>query len=77
MTEKITMRVYMDDGRVYEYDVYGADKAREHAAAICAGGYRHNDGKTFEHYPPHRVLKVSQRLGNAGSMRSTARRPTL
>ena len=59
MKSKITIQVYMDDGRVYEYDVYGADKAREHAAAICSGGYRHNDGvDAFEHYPPHRILKV-------------------
>lgn len=55
---------YLDDGRVYEYEIKmktpeaeGA-KAREHAAAIVAGGYRHNDGEEFEHYPPHRVLKV-------------------
>ena len=34
------------------------NKVREHAAAIIIGGYRHNDGKTFEHYPPHRILKV-------------------
>ena len=58
MADKITIRVYLDDGRVYEYEVEGADKAREHAAAIVMGGYRHNDGNTFEHYPPHRVLKV-------------------
>ena len=58
MSEGITIRVYMDDGRVYEYSVVNADKAREHAAAICATGYRHNDGVVFEHYPPHRVLKV-------------------
>ncbi len=41
---------------------YGAEylgaKAREHAAAIVKDGYRHNDGLTFEHYPPHRILKV-------------------
>ena len=50
--------VYLDDGRVYEYDVATPDKAREHAAAIVRDGYRHNDGDTFEHYPAHRVLKV-------------------
>lgn len=55
----MTIKVYLDDGRIYEYDVPTPDKAREHAAAIIAGGYRHNDGVgEFEHYPPHRILKV-------------------
>lgn len=50
---------YLDDGRIYFYYVPTHDKAREHAAAIVAGGYRHNDGNgLFEHYPPHRILKV-------------------
>lgn len=55
---KYKLMVYLDDGRVYEWQVEGEDKAREHAAAVVTGGYRHNDGKTFEHYPPHRILKV-------------------
>ena len=51
--------VYLDDGRVYSYEVNGPMKAREHASAIVATGYRHNDGKgEFEHYPPHRISKV-------------------
>lgn len=50
--------VYIDDGRVFEYEVDSEDKVREHASAIISGGYRHNDGKVFEHYPPHRILKV-------------------
>ena len=35
-----------------------AEKVREHVAAIVKDGYRHNDGKLFEHYPPWRILKV-------------------
>lgn len=54
----LTINVYLDDGRVFAYDVTTADKAREHASAIVSGGYRHNDGETFEHYPPHRISKV-------------------
>jgi hypothetical protein len=54
----MTVSVYMDDGRVFYYEVSSPDKAREHSAAIIATGYRHNDGKVFEHYPPHRILKV-------------------
>ena len=50
--------VYLDDGRIFEYTVASASSVREHAAAIISGGYRHNDGEVFEHYPPHRILKV-------------------
>lgn len=53
-----TIMVYLDDGRIYQYKVESASKAREHAAAIAEHGYRHNDGETFEHYPAWRVLKV-------------------
>ncbi len=53
-----TIQVYLDDGRVFLYDVENEEKVREHASAIISGGYRHNDGKIFEHYPPHRILKV-------------------
>lgn len=53
-----TVSVYLDDGRVYEYDVDDGIKGREHAAAIVAGGYRHVAGTTMEHYPARRVLKV-------------------
>ena len=58
-TQLVVVQVYLDNGVVYEYDVKGAHKAREHACAIIVGGYRHNDGAgEFEHYPPHRVAKV-------------------
>jgi hypothetical protein len=52
------IEVYLDDGRVFEYKVASAEKVREHAHAIIMTGYRHNDGFLFEHYPPHRILKV-------------------
>lgn len=54
----LTVKVYMDDGRVFSYEVGSASSAREHAAAIVATGYRHNDGAIFEHYPAHRILKI-------------------
>ena len=55
----IQIAVYLDDGRVYSYDVAAPDKAREHAAAIAKTGYRHcaNAGE-LEHYPPWRILKI-------------------
>lgn len=53
------IKVYLDDGRVFEYDVNSEEKVREHADAIIKTGYRHNDGKgLFEHYPPYRITKV-------------------
>ncbi len=52
------IRVYIDDGRVFVYEVRAESSAREHAAAIIKDGYRHNDNITFEHYPPWRILKV-------------------
>jgi hypothetical protein len=52
--------VYLDDGRVFSYEVASPEKAREHSAAIVGGGYRHTTNETgeLEHYPPHRILKV-------------------
>ena len=52
------VEIYLDDGRVFFYQVTAPENVREHCAAIVKGGYRHNDGKVFEHYPPHRILKV-------------------
>lgn len=51
--------VYLDDGRVFEYECGNAEKVREHSSAIIMTGYRHctEDG-VFEHYPPHRILKT-------------------
>lgn len=56
--ENFKISVYLDDGRVFEYDVESSEKVREHAHAIIITGYRHNDGNIFEHYPPHRISKV-------------------
>jgi hypothetical protein len=50
--------VYLDNGVIFSYFVGSVEKVREHASAIISGGYRHNDGEIFEHYPPHRILKV-------------------
>lgn len=57
--KQFKISTYIDNGVVFYYYVDSASKAREHAAAIIKGGYRHNDGKgEFEHYPPHRIDKV-------------------
>ena len=55
------IRVYLDDGRIFKYtipDDEAGSHSREHSAAIVKDGYRHNDGTRFEHYGPHRILKV-------------------
>ncbi len=53
-----TIEVYMIDGRVFYYDVESEDKVREHSHRIVMEGYHHNNGKVFEHYPPHMIIKV-------------------
>lgn len=54
----INVAVYLDDGRVFEYNVESPAKAREHSHAIITTGYRHVFTGGLEHYPPHRILKV-------------------
>ena len=44
---KYAIKTYLDDGRIFKYEVESAEKVREHASAIITGGYRHNDGKVF------------------------------
>lgn len=56
--KEFKMRVYIDNGVVFTYKVKGESSVREHADAIAKYGYRHNDGKIFEHYPAHRIVKV-------------------
>lgn len=56
MNEKVS--VYLDDGRVFEYEVSDAAKAREHSHAIIMTGYRRVVENELEHYPPHRISKV-------------------
>lgn len=64
MEKKFTISVYIDNGVVFYYEVDSQDQAREHSAAIVEHGYRHNptpihgDEPLFEHYGPHRILKV-------------------
>lgn len=59
--------VYLDDGRVFEYEVADPFKGREHAHAIIQGGYRHSDGDDLEWYPSHKIQKVKV----AGASEST------
>lgn len=66
----VKISVYIDTGNVFEYDVPDEAKAREHAAAIIATGYRSvNEGNktTLTWVPPHRILKVVAELDTASS----------
>ena len=54
----IKISVYIDDGRVFDYEVASPDKAREHTHAIVTTGYRHCQKGLLEHYPPRRITKV-------------------
>ena len=56
----ITINVYMQDGRLFEYEVDDSVKAREHAHRIVNYGWRNVNGKgIMEYYPVHQVLKVT------------------
>lgn len=53
--------VYLDDGRVFIYNVNSTSSAREHVSAIIATGYRavqDDEPNVLTHYPPHRISKV-------------------
>ena len=53
------INIYIDDGRVFSYEVANKAKLREHAHAIVQTGYRSDNEEGFTHYPPHRILKVT------------------
>ena len=59
MKKSFIISTYIDDGRVFEYAVISEENVREHSAAIIEDGYRYctKEG-LYEHYGPHRILKV-------------------
>ena len=57
-----TIFIYMEDGRVFHYDVIDAIKAREHAHRIINYGWRAIEGEEFCYYPVHQVLKVKFKM---------------
>jgi hypothetical protein len=65
---KFTVAVYLDDGRVFDYEVGSMASAREHTSAIIATGYRsvqEDEPNVMTHYPPHRISKV--KITSAGA----------
>jgi cell division septal protein FtsQ len=58
---KFTIQVYLKNGNVFEYDVSNRAQAREHSAAIVAGGYRsvsEEAPNVLTHWPAHQIEKV-------------------
>jgi hypothetical protein len=58
---KFTIQVYLKNGNVFEYDVTSRAQAREHSAAIIAGGYRSVSEEAphvLTHWPAHQIEKV-------------------
>lgn len=68
--------VYLDDGRVFDYDVKSVSKGREHASAIIKTGYRHSEEEDLEWYPPHRIEKVRVEGGCESSLYKDKTRAT-
>lgn len=67
----ITIRVYLVNGRRFEYDVTTTEKAREHADAIVNRGWRTDDENDLIYFPPHQVLKVVIKGGKSASFYPT------
>ena len=49
----------MQDGRVFQYSVVNAVKAREHAHRIVNYGWRNIVDGVMEYYPVHQINKVA------------------
>ncbi len=62
--QSCTVSVYLDDGRVFEFDVGDAEALREFAAGIIREGYTRIANGVFTYYPPHRIVKVEGRGPN-------------
>ncbi len=55
--------VYMQDGRIFVYEVSNSTKAREHAHRIINYGWRNWEEGRECYYPVHQVLKVTFSMG--------------
>jgi len=54
-----TISVYLVDGRIFDYEVANATKAREHAHRIINYGWRNWEEGRECYYPVWQVLKVT------------------
>ena len=59
-TKTHKIRIYLDDGTIFEMKVQNEVSARQYAGVIMQQGYRHYHGDgVIEWYPAHRINKVS------------------
>ncbi|MGD2071878.1 MAG: hypothetical protein PVG65_00105 [Candidatus Thorarchaeota archaeon] len=68
MEKKVKIYVYMQDGRIFEYEVANATKAREHAHRIVNYGWRNVEEGEMVYYPIHQILKVKFPMPNKDKM---------
>jgi len=54
----ITIRVVIDDGTVYRYEVETIPSAREHCHKIMTLGYRSDTPDKMKYYPVHRISHI-------------------
>lgn len=54
----LTIKIYIDTGVVYEYEVKDHASAREHTDAIVKTGYRSCADGELTVWPPHRIRKL-------------------
>lgn len=54
----ITIRIYMQDGRRFEYDLDTIEEARDHAHRIVNYGWRGDEKEDLVYYPVHQINKV-------------------
>jgi len=55
---KITIKIYLEDGRRFKYEVANCKKAREHMHRIVNFGWRTEEDGNLVYYPVHQVNKV-------------------
>ena len=54
----VKIKVYMEDGRRFNYKVVDITKAREHAHRIINFGWRTSENDDLAYYPVHQINKV-------------------
>ena len=65
------IQVYLQDGRVFGYEVANDSKAREHAHRIINYGWRNVEEGVMCYYPVHQILKVKFDMPNKDKLAGT------
>lgn len=59
------IKVLLDCGVVYRYDVTTPEQVKEHCQAIATTGFRFSEADVYTHIPAHRIVKVTATPGIA------------